>query len=148
MTTPLQTAAAAPGIDPNTLIAASPDTSPAPSPTAIADEKETFTDEWAKNPTGDAPVRTFLDPTKRAGPDGNYLSAFYDTPVQQAAPAGHQDENNAAAIGAMVNTQAAATAAAAPAGPPDRGSGVWRLGATQEDLDYAKANPGQLLGPM
>lgn len=102
--------AAAPVVDPNTMLATTPkEITPLP----IAKEHESFVDEWAKAPEADAPVRTWVDPTQRDAPGGDYLSAWYDTPV---TPTG-QPEGDVAAAAAPVAALAPA-ALATPGGPP------------------------------
>lgn len=44
---------------------------------------ETYTDEWAKAPTGTPPVRTWVDPA--AQDRGEFAAAWYDTPVTGVA---------------------------------------------------------------
>lgn len=80
-----QQAAATPAIDPNTMQAETPkELAPLP----IAQEHESFVDEWAKAPNDTPPVRTWMDPTARQTPQGEFLSAWHDEPVQAtAAPA-------------------------------------------------------------
>jgi hypothetical protein len=102
--TPLQTAASAPAVDPNTMLASTPDTATTGKPT-IAQEQTSFADEWAKAPTANAPVRTWVDPAARSTDQGQYLSAWYDTPVNNAQDSGEpfNADANAAAIQSMTN---------------------------------------------
>jgi hypothetical protein len=74
--------APAPAVDPNTgaLEANQPLTRAA---SALSDH-ESYLDAWANNPAGDAPTRTWVDPTQRTGADGEFLSAWNDSQV--AAP--------------------------------------------------------------
>lgn len=71
----------APQIDPNTMLAEAPK----PPAQPIQQEQRNFIDEWAKAPDQAPPVRTWRDASERTGPEGQYVSAWYDTPV--AAPA-------------------------------------------------------------
>jgi hypothetical protein len=75
-------------LDPNTGLPPAP-AAPLTNAANALGEQETYLDEWAKDPTGAAPVRTWVDPAQRTGPDGEYLSAWYDSPAQtQANPSG------------------------------------------------------------
>lgn len=79
-------AVAAPAIDPNTQLAV-PVTGTLGSTAPVAEAQplpahETFEDAWAKDPTADAPVRTWVDPSVRdngavAG-DKDFVSAWND----------------------------------------------------------------------
>jgi hypothetical protein len=84
--TPAPIAAAPAPIDPNTLIANAPKAAPA----APMGDTETYVDEWAKDPSGNAPVRTWVDPALRniKGDDGEYVSAWYDGQVDPANVSG------------------------------------------------------------
>lgn len=84
----------------------------APTALNIAGEREAFVDEWARDPDGAAPVRTWRDVGDRTTPEGQYLSAWYDTPV---APS--QQPFNDTAAAANQDAIAAHTAAASPQSP-------------------------------
>jgi hypothetical protein len=98
-------------IDPNTGLP-TPAVAPAPAPMS---EQEQYVDEWSKAPSETAPVRTWRDASaqQRTDPNGEYLAAWYDTPVA-ASP------HPSSAPGERVATvQAPATApVAAPAASP------------------------------
>lgn len=64
---------------PSAAAPTAPASAPAPTP---QQEQQQFVDEWAKDPTGDAPVRTWLDPSARQTADGQFLAAWHDTTVQ------------------------------------------------------------------
>lgn len=107
-------AAAAPAVDPNTMIAELPSAAPTPRADAVAADQRSYVDEWDKAQDANAPVRTWVDPSARATPDGDYMAAWYDTPV--AAPSG-LPEGDVAAASAPSAPIAAAIAPAAPVAP-------------------------------
>lgn len=116
---PLATAAAAPGIDPNTGLPELKAPAPVDGQT-IAKEKETFTDEWSKLPDGTPPVRTWREAGSRTGPNGEYLDAWYDTPVTPPSTV------------APVPPPPAPTPAPAPTAPQQKYWGVWSQGVDAE----------------
>jgi DNA polymerase-3 subunit gamma/tau len=107
-------------IDPNTGIV-QPAMPPAPTP---AMEQKQFVDEWAKAPSGDAPTRTWLDASAQQTPEGQYLSAWYDTPVA-AAPAAPAGPAHATQTVAPPPPAAAPAAPAAPAATPAPTPAPW-----------------------
>lgn len=76
-----------PGAPPTTPGAIDPNTGGLQAPPAKPQmprigEQEEYVDEWAKDPSGMPPVRTWVDPTMRdPDGDGEYLSAWHDTPA-------------------------------------------------------------------
>lgn len=96
-------------VDPNTGLAQAPAAplQPLISPGA---EQQAFVDEWAKAPTADGVVRTWRDPSKLATPEGQYLSAFYDTPTGSSA----KPPPPVSAVVASVQTPVPTAAPAAP----------------------------------
>jgi hypothetical protein len=69
-------------IDPNTGKADTP-LQDAVAAAPVLTPQEQYVDEWAKDPTGNPPVRTWVDPTARDASDGTYEAAFNDTPVEE-----------------------------------------------------------------
>lgn len=55
-------------------------------PAQTAPNTETFEDMWKNAPDSTAPVRTFVDPSLRATPQGQFVDAWYDTPAATSTP--------------------------------------------------------------
>lgn len=109
----------------------------APATNAIAQESNTFVDEWAKTPNEAGPVRTWRDAADRTGPNGEYLSAWYDTPVN--APDAANPSGLPAHMTEVVQPPPPPPPAPAPA-PASGGGGAGTI------ADYWLLEPG-MAGP-
>lgn len=103
-------------VDPNTGLPQQP---AAPSNAAATlNDQQKFVDEWARDPTGAPPVRTFVDPTQqqvRPASGDPYMQAWYDTPLQDAAAA--TNPSGLPAVSVEQLPEPAPAAAADPAAP-------------------------------
>lgn len=100
-------------VDPNTMQAVAP----AVAPTATAPATESFEDMWKNAPESNGTTRTWVDPTLRATPQGQFVDAWYDTPATQPAQASIAQQSTPL-TGLIDTLQTTAAPAAAPAAAP------------------------------
>lgn len=67
-------------VDPNTGAPA------AKQANSASDAPSSYSDLWAQAPSGDAPARTWNDPSTSGSPQAQFQQAWYDSPVQSANP--------------------------------------------------------------